>query len=69
MGATRFFILSTFLVLMFGFALTLPTIDVGDEVPEHGKYFFTFYTPTNFFLRWIVNEVLGNISTTTLGNM
>merc|ERR1712129_214556 len=35
MGASRFFILSTFLVLMFGFALSLPTVDVGDEVSEH----------------------------------
>merc|ERR1712008_86758 len=32
MGATRFFIFSTFLVLMFGFALSLPT--VGNEDPE-----------------------------------
>ena len=45
MRATRFFIFSTFLVLMFGFALSLPTI--GDEDPEHGKYiFYIFYTPT-----------------------
>merc|ERR1711935_93977 len=36
MGVTRFFILSTFLVLMFGFALSLPT--VGDEDPEHGLF-------------------------------
>ena len=36
MGVTRFFILSTFLVLMFGFALSLPT--VGNEDPEQGKY-------------------------------
>ena len=33
MGATRVFIFSTFLVLMFGFALSLPTED-----PEQGKY-------------------------------
>merc|ERR1711935_1273278 len=32
MGATRFFIFSTFLALMFGFALSLPT--VGNEYPE-----------------------------------
>ena len=45
MRVTRFFILSTFVVLMFGFALSLPTI--GDEDPEHGKYiFYIFYTPT-----------------------
>ena len=36
MGATRFFIFSTFLALMFGFALSLPT--VGNEDPEQGKY-------------------------------
>merc|ERR1712008_617395 len=36
MGVTRFFILSTFLVLMFGIALSLPT--VGDEDPEHGLF-------------------------------
>ena len=48
MGVTRFFILSTFLVLMFGFALSLPT--VGDEDPEHGKYIFSnFYTPPKMF--------------------
>merc|ERR1711997_1113217 len=34
MGATRFFIFSTFLVLMFGFALSLPT--AGDEVSGEG---------------------------------
>merc|ERR1711935_828377 len=34
MGATRFFIFSTFLVLMFGFALSLPT--VGNEDPQQG---------------------------------
>jgi hypothetical protein len=40
MGATRFFIFSTFLVVMFGFALSLPT--VGD--PEQGNYKFSnFY--------------------------
>merc|ERR1712008_388420 len=35
MEANRFFILSTFLVLMFGFTLSLPPVDVGDEVSEH----------------------------------
>merc|ERR1712203_158703 len=34
MGATRFFIFSTFLVLMFGFALSLPT--AGYEVSGEG---------------------------------
>ena len=42
MRATRFFTVSSFLVLMFGFALSLPTD--GDEM---GKYIVsTFYTPT-----------------------
>ena len=41
MGVAQFLILSTFLVLMFGFAISLPT--VGDKDPEHGKYIF--YTP------------------------
>jgi len=35
MGVAQFFILSTFLVLMFGFAISLPT--VGDKDPEHGS--------------------------------
>ena len=48
MGATRVFIFATFLVLMFGFALSIPTI--GDE--ELGKYyiFSIFYTPTKNIL-------------------
>ena len=38
MGANWFLVLSTFLVLMFGFTLSLPTVDDGDS--EHGKYVF-----------------------------
>ena len=41
MGVTRFFIFSTFLVLMFGFALSLPTVTekiIGPFPIYHGKY-------------------------------
>merc|ERR1711971_132957 len=36
MGATRFFIFSTFLVLMFGFALSLPTVGDPEQVSGEG---------------------------------
>merc|ERR1712008_67169 len=37
MGANRFFVLSTFLVLMFGFTLSLPTVDDGDSEHVSGE--------------------------------
>ena len=56
MGATRFFIFSTFLVLMFGFALSLPT--VGD--PEQGNYKFSnFYTPIKKWFRDVAGMAEG----------